>query len=72
MFRNKVSFYVEEFSTLRPTPKLEDHPFSALRDRLFNTLHTEGRSSIRNLRTRHDVVTGTHLPRVKLKVMFHL
>jgi hypothetical protein len=26
-------------------------------------LHTEGRSSIRNLRTRHAVVTGTHLSR---------
>jgi hypothetical protein len=25
------------------------------------TLHTAGRSSIRNLRTRHAVVTGTHL-----------
>jgi len=37
------------------------------RDCLFNifaaTLHTEGRSSIRNLRTRDAVVTGTHLSR---------
>jgi len=48
----------------RPTPKLEDHPLSAVHDCLFNlfaaTLHTGGRSSIRNLRTRHAVVTGTH------------
>ena len=48
----------------RPTPKLEDHPFSAVHDCLFNlfaaTLHKGGRSSIRNLRTRHAVVTGTH------------
>ena len=48
----------------RPTPKLEDHPFSTLRDCLFNifaaTLHTGDRSSIRNLRTRHGVVTWTH------------
>ena len=48
----------------RPTPKLEDHPSSALLDCLFNlfaaTLHKGGRSSIRNLRTRHAVVTGTH------------
>ena len=27
------------------------------------TLHTGGRSSIRNLRTRHAVVTGTHFAR---------
>ena len=51
---------------LRPTPKLEDHPLSAVRDCLFNliagTLHIGGRSSIRNLRTRHAVVTGTHKP----------
>jgi hypothetical protein len=49
----------------RPTPKLEDHTLSAVRDCLFNvfaaTLHTGGRSSIRNLRTRHALVTGTHL-----------
>jgi hypothetical protein len=39
----------------------EDHPLSAGRDCLFNifaaALHIGGRSSIRNLRTRHDVVT---------------
>src|SRR5215510_12556480 len=29
------------------------------------TLHNGGRSSIRNLRMRHAVVTGTHLPLVK-------
>ena len=44
-------------STLRPTPKLEDHPLSAVRDCLFNifaaTHHIGGRSSIRKLRTRH-------------------
>jgi len=48
----------------RPTPKLEDHPLSAVHDCLFNlfaaTLHKGGRSSIRNLRTRHAVVTETH------------
>jgi len=37
----------------RPTPKLEDHPSSAVSDCLFNlfadTLHIGGRSSIRNL-----------------------
>jgi len=49
----------------RPTPKLEDRPFSAVRDCVFNifaaTLHIGGRSSIRNLRMRHAVVTGPHL-----------
>jgi len=40
---------------------------SAVLDCLFNlftaTFHIGGRSSIRNLRTRHAVVTGTHLSR---------
>ena len=62
----------------RPTPKLEDHPSSAVRDCLFNrfaaTLHIGGRSSIRNLRTRHAVVTGTHLSHGMLdyiQILFH-
>jgi hypothetical protein len=49
----------------RPTHKLEDHPSSAVRGCLFNlftaTLYIGGRSSIRNLRTRHAVVAGTHI-----------
>ena len=57
-------FYREGLLVPRPTPKLEDHPSSAVRDCLFNlsaaTLLIGGRSSIRNLRTRHAVVTGTH------------
>jgi hypothetical protein len=57
-------FHREGLSAPRPTPKLEDHPLSAVHDCLFNlfaaTLHIGGRSSIRNLRTRHAVVTGTH------------
>jgi hypothetical protein len=67
MFRNNVSFYGEELSAPHPTPKLEYHSLSAVRDCLFNivaaTLHIGGRSSIRNMRTRHAVVTGTHLSR---------
>jgi hypothetical protein len=47
------------------TPKLEDHSLSAVRNCLSNvfsaTLHIGSRSSIRNLRTGHAVVTGTHL-----------
>jgi len=50
---------------LRPTSKLEDHNLSPAAVSLFNkfaiTLHIGGRSSIRNLRTRHAVVTGTAL-----------
>ena len=60
-----MGFHGEVLSAPRPTPKLEDHLLSAVRDCLFNifaaTLHFGGRSSIRNLRTRHAVVTGTHL-----------
>ena len=60
-----ICFYGEELLAPRPTPKLEDHPLSAVRACLFNifaaTLHTGGRSSIRNLTTRHTVVTGTDL-----------
>jgi len=54
-FRNKASFYGEELMALRPTPKPENHPLSAVRDCLLKifttTLHTVGRSSIRKLRT---------------------
>jgi hypothetical protein len=43
MFRNMVIFYGEELLAPLPTPKLEDHPLSAVRDCLFNvfaaTLH---------------------------------
>ena len=57
-------FYREGLLAPRPTPKLEDHPLSAVHDCLFNlfaaALHIGSRSSIRNLRTRHAVVTGTH------------
>ena len=60
-----MGFHGEALLAPRPTPKLEDHLLSDARDCLFNlfaaTLHIRGRSSIRNLRTRHAVVTGTHL-----------
>ena len=62
-----IRFYVEEFLAPRPTPKLEDLPLSTVHDFLFDlfaaTHHIGGRSSIRILRTRHAVVTGTHLSR---------
>ena len=65
MWRNYASFYGESFSAPRPTPKLKDHPLSAVRDCLFNilaiTFHIGGRSSNRNPKTRHAVVAGTLL-----------
>jgi hypothetical protein len=55
--RNRIRIYGEELLTPRPTPKLEDHPLSAVGDCLFNifaaTLHIGGCFSIRNRRTRH-------------------
>ena len=65
VFLNRFCFYREGLLAPRPTPKLEDHPSSAGRDCLFNlfaaTLLIRGRSSIRNLRTRHAVVTDSSL-----------
>jgi len=67
MFRNKVSFYGEELSAPRPTPKLEDYPLWAVRDLLINifatTPHIGGSSFIRNVRTRHAMVTGPNFHR---------
>ena len=66
-FRNMIRFYCEQLSAPRPTLKLQDHPLSAVRDCLFkifaSILHIGSRFSFRNLRTRHTVVTGTHLSR---------
>jgi hypothetical protein len=57
-------FYGEELLALLLTPKLKDHPLSAVRDSLFDifaaTHHIGGRSSIRNMRMRHAAVTGNH------------
>jgi len=61
--RNKASFYGDELLAPRPTPELEYHPLLAVLDCLFNifpaNLYIGGRSSIRNVRKRHVVVTGT-------------
>ena len=50
LFCNKASFYSEELLAPRPTPKLEDHPLSAVHNFLFNIftaiLHIIGPSSI--------------------------
>ena len=64
-FRNKITFLRGVIVSTSPNPKLQDRPLSAVRDCLFNIFTTTfligGRSSIRELRTRHAVVTGTHL-----------
>jgi hypothetical protein len=66
LFLNTIHFYGEKLLAPRQTPKLEDHPLSAVHDCLFYisaaTLHIGGHSSIRNLRTCHAMMTGTHLP----------
>jgi len=52
MVHNMIRFYGEELLAPRSTPKLEDHPFSAVRNCLFNIFAaiflTGGRSSNRN------------------------
>ena len=64
-FINMAFFLNEKLLTPHATLKLEDHPFSAACDCLFSifatSLHIGGRSSIRNPRALHAVVTGTHL-----------
>jgi hypothetical protein len=58
------TFLRGEVVSASPNPQAGGPPLSAVRNCLFNlfaaTLHIGGRSSIRDLRTRHDVVTGTH------------
>jgi hypothetical protein len=77
MAHNMVFFYGEELSAPLPTPKLEDHPFLAVRDFLFNifasTPHIGDRSSIRSLRTHHAVLAGPtyHGPRTPTKEITH-
>jgi hypothetical protein len=73
MFRNLVIFYDDKLLAPRPTPKLEDHPLSALRDCLINVfaatlpihrpfLHLQPEdATCRGDRDRLIVVTGTDL-----------
>jgi len=57
----------------RTTSQLDEHLLSAVRDFLFDTfaavLHIGGSFSIRNLRMRHAMVTGTHIWRAKRYVL---
>jgi hypothetical protein len=60
-----LSFYGEELLAPRPIPKMEDHPLFAAAYSIYSQLPSisGGRSSIRSLKTRHAVVTGTRLSR---------
>jgi len=64
-FVTKPVFTVRSCQHLAQTQIWGDHPLSAVRDCLFNifapTLLIGGHFSTHNLRTRHAVVTGTHL-----------
>jgi hypothetical protein len=58
-------FLLRETVSTSPNSQAANHPFSAVFNCLFNssaaTLHTGGRSPIRNLRSRHAVMTGKHM-----------
>ena len=60
-----IHFYGEVLLAPRSTPKVEDHLLWAVRNCLLNTftatVHIGGRFSIRKLKTRHSLLTGTHL-----------
>jgi hypothetical protein len=61
-FRNNLVLCGKKLSAPRPTPKLQDHPWSAVRDVIHSYLPClEVVSSIRNSRTRHVVMTRTHM-----------
>jgi hypothetical protein len=64
MVGKMICFNSEDLLATRPTPKVDDHPLSAVRDCLFNiftaNLYIVGRSSIHNLITLHAVVTWAH------------
>jgi len=64
IFSNTVTFYSKDLLAPRPLSNLEDNPFSGVHDYLFRIPSISGgRSSARNMWTRHAVVTGTHLSR---------
>jgi len=75
MFRNMISFYVEELLAPHPNTKLEVHTLAVVLYCLFNifptTLRPGGRSSSCKLRTRHAVVTGTYFIR-EVQIVYKL
>jgi hypothetical protein len=69
IFSNNICFYGEELLAPRPTPQAGGQPLAGCPRLLIQYIRSYpphwGRSSIRNLRTRHAVVTGTHLQRAE-------
>jgi hypothetical protein len=54
IFRKNARFYGEDLSTPRPTPKLEDHSLSAVRDCLFKIFAGTLRPQLENAPCRDD------------------
>jgi hypothetical protein len=69
-FRNMIRFYGEELLAPRPTRSWRTTP-CRLSTTAYST-HNGGRSSIRNLGTRHEVVTGNHLSLIRVYYFFDL
>jgi hypothetical protein len=63
MFCNIIRFYCDQLLAPRSNPMPEDHPLSYIVPSMYSQPPSTfgGRSSIRKPRTRHAVVTGTHL-----------
>jgi hypothetical protein len=75
-FRIELIFYGEELLDPHPTPKLEDHPIGSQR-LLIQYIRSyppylEAVSSIRNLRTRHALVTRDPPPLEKKSPQYPL
>ena len=74
--RNVICFYGEELLAPCPIPKLKGLPLSAVPDCLLKiftaTFHIGGHFTIRNLRTRCALLTGTNLSRQILTVWCNL
>jgi len=73
MFCDMVSSCGEELLPPHPTPKTRDQPLSAVRNCLFKifapTLNIGARLAVHILRTRHAVVTRTHLSRLHKHIL---
>jgi hypothetical protein len=63
-FRNNLVFNGQELLDPCPTPTLDSHPLSAIRDCSFNIIVYLKVVSIRNPKTCNAVVTGTHINNV--------
>jgi hypothetical protein len=67
-FCNMLISYDEELLDSRQTPKMEDHPLSAVQYFRSCPLYLESISSIRNPKTGNSMVTETHPVRLRHKI----